>query len=74
MRNRYPKEAFEDRLDVPFENTLMPIPSGYDTYLRIAFGDYMTPPPEEKQVPSHEAVLIDAENSYTAYKGDLYDA
>ena len=33
----------------------MPIPVGYDTYLSTAFGDYMTPPPADKQVPHHDA-------------------
>lgn len=72
MRNRYPKEAFEKRLDVPFENTQMPIPAGYDSYLRIAFGDYMTPPPEEKRVPMHDAVLIDTDNTYKIYRNFFY--
>ena len=27
----------------------MPIPVGYDAYLKTAFGDYMTPPPADKK-------------------------
>lgn len=64
MKNKYPKDAFSKRIDVPFENTMMPIPAGYDSYLRIAFGDYMTLPPVNERAPSHEAVLIDAEKAY----------
>lgn len=45
---------------------------GYDTYLKMAFGDYMTLPPEEKQIPKHDAVKIDLENSYKIYKGKEY--
>ena len=55
-----------------FENTKMPIPVGYDIYLKTAFGDYMTPPPKEKQVPHHDAVITDMENSYIKYKGEYY--
>ena len=50
----------------------MPIPVGYDIYLKTAFGDYMTPPPIEKQVPHHDAVIPDMENSYIKYKGEYY--
>lgn len=34
---------------VPFENLLLPIPKGYDMYLRKLYGDYMAIPPEEKR-------------------------
>ena len=71
MKNRYPKEAFEKRIDVPFENTTMPIPEGCDAYLSIAFGDYMTLPPEEKRRPSHESVITDVSNPYTEYRNIL---
>ncbi|MBR5046904.1 MAG: LicD family protein [Eubacterium sp.] len=72
MKNRYPKECFADAVFLDFEDTKMPVPVGYDTYLKIAFGDYMTPPPVEKQVPSHDAVFIDTDRPYTDYKGVYY--
>ena len=50
----------------------MPIPVGYDIYLKTAFGDYMIPPPKEKQVPHHDSVIVDMENSYLKYKGEYY--
>ena len=34
------------------------------------FGDYMTPPPAEKQVPHHDAIIADMDKSYTEYKGE----
>lgn len=71
MKNRYPRECFDSALSVPFEDTQMPIPIGYDAYLKIAFGDYMKFPPEEKQVPSHDA-FIDIKSPYTKYKGIQY--
>ena len=72
MKKKYPISSFEDALWLPFEETELPIPVGYDAYLKTAFGDYMIPPPVEKQVAHHDAVLIDLEKSYTHYKGEYY--
>ena len=72
MKKKYPISSFEDALWLPFEETELPIPIGYDAYLKTAFGDYMTPPPVEKQVGHHDAVLVDLEKSYTHYKGEYY--
>ena len=38
-----------------FEGRLFRIPVGYDSYLTGIYGDYMTPPPIEKQVTHHMA-------------------
>lgn len=70
MRKKYPIEAFEKNIFVPFEDTEMPIPCGYDDYLKTAFGDYMTPPPKEKQIAHHDAILLDLERSYRDYDGE----
>lgn len=72
MKKKYPISSFENALWLPFEDTKLPIPIGYDAYLKTAFGDYMTPPPVEKQVAHHDAVLVDLEKSYTHYKGEYY--
>lgn len=48
----------------------MPIPVGYAAYLSTAFGDYMTPPPADKQVPHHDAIIADMDKSYREYKGE----
>ena len=72
MKKKYPISSFDDALWLPFEETELPIPVGYDAYLKTAFGDYMTPPPVEKQVAHHDVVLIDLEKSYTHYKGEYY--
>ena len=68
MGNRYPAEAFRKARRMRFEEAELPVPEGYDDYLHIAFGDYMQLPPEEKQVPSHEAVVIDTDRPYWEYK------
>lgn len=47
------REWFEDVIDAPFEDTTVKIPRDYDGYLTCLYGDYMTPPPPEKQVSEH---------------------
>lgn len=35
---------YEDECEMPFENTTIPVPAGYDGLLRIKYGDdYMMP-------------------------------
>lgn len=72
MRNWYPKEAFDKAIFLPFGDGEMPIPVGYDAYLKIAFGDYMQLPPKEKQVGHHDALFMDLDKSYKEYKGVYY--
>lgn len=49
----YKKSVLGKPIMVPFEDTYLPVPEGYDLWLRQIFGDYMTPPPVEKQVGLH---------------------
>lgn len=72
MKKKYPIEAFESSVFMPFEGTEMPLPVGYDSYLKTAFGDYMTPPPVDKQVAHHDAVLLDLDHGYKMYQGEYY--
>lgn len=72
MRNEYPKEAFEPAVRKSFEGFMAALPGGYDTYLTMAFGDYMQFPPEDEQIPKHETVFIDTHNSYKIYRGKEY--
>ncbi len=68
MRNEYPKIIFSSSVYEEFEGLKMPIPIGYDRYLKIAFGDYMTMPPEEKQISHHDIVFMDLDKSYKEYR------
>lgn len=43
------KEWFSDMKYVKFENLKLPIPIGYDKYLKVLYGDYMKLPPVEEQ-------------------------
>ena len=72
MIRDYPKDIFEKAILKKFEGELMPIPVGYDKYLKMAFGDYMKLPPKEDQIPKHEATKIDTKHSYKKYKGIFY--
>ena len=58
MKLEYPKEIFEKAEYKEFEGYMLPLPIGYDKYLRMAFGDYMQLPPKEQQVPKHDFEAI----------------
>ncbi len=54
MMHIWHPEQFEEKIRVPFEHLVCPIPKRYDEVLRILFGpDYMTPPPESERVAKH---------------------
>lgn len=39
--HRYKKEYYEDCVRIPFENTTIPVPIGYDAMLRKRYGNYL---------------------------------
>lgn len=47
-----PKEA-EEKAELDFEGYRMMVPKDWNTVLTVVYGDYMTPPPKEKQVATH---------------------
>ena len=53
----FPTEAFSGTRMMSFEQINIPVPAGYDTLLRIRYGDYMTPPPGDHHVSNHENSL-----------------
>lgn len=59
------KHLFDDTVWMDFETIKVPVPSGYDQYLRLMFGEsYMIP----KRCPSlHNDIFFDPDNSYTKY-------
>lgn len=51
----------------PYENTQCQIPEHPECYLTATYGDYMTPPPVEKQVGMHYCVGFSATTPYKEY-------
>lgn len=72
MQNEYPKEIFKSAVLVDFEDIKAPLPIGYDQYLKMAFGDYMSLPKQSERAAHHELEFIDMDNSYKIYKGKYY--
>ena len=50
----FPSDLFDEYEDVVFDGVRCRIIKGYDSFLRMYYGDYMQLPPLEKQVPSHD--------------------
>ena len=61
----YRKELLASSIVLPFENTSIKAPIGYHEYLTYKYGDYMTLPPVEKQVPHHSLVYLNMEEALT---------
>ena len=60
----YTKESVERRwfnetVELPFEDITLEAPKDYVDYLTYFYGDYMTPPPEDKRYTRHSVVEID---------------
>lgn len=60
------REDFENPIEVPFENTTICVPNGYDRYLKMDFGDYMKLPPVDQQVGNHPA-FVDLNTPFKYY-------
>ncbi len=52
------KSTFYDTIEWEFEGYKFPIPREYDYVLTKNYGDYMMPPPPEKQKPHHGIIQI----------------
>ena len=50
----FPSDLFNELIEIPFENLLLPAPKQFDAVLKQYYGDYMTLPPKENQFYSHE--------------------
>lgn len=48
-----PREWYREYTDVPFEGHMFRMYADYDDILTDAYGDYMTPPPEEERIGKH---------------------
>lgn len=68
MQNEYPAEDFASAVCCEFEGQMEPLPVGYDRYLRMAFGDYMQMPPEDKRKPQHNVVILDLDTPWEQHE------
>lgn len=59
------KEYFDDYALFPFETEVFRVPVKYHEFLSGIYGDYMTPPPAEKQKSHHDYLLIDFKRRLT---------
>lgn len=64
----YPRKWYDSYERVPFEDTDIRVPVGYDKLLATIYSDYMTPPPQEKQVAHMEDSILDLHHSFRDYK------
>ena len=49
----YDKDWYKEIIRVPFEDTLLPVPVGYDAMLTAMYGDYMQRPEEKDREAAH---------------------
>ncbi len=64
----FKKEWFSDYVELPFEDTTMRCPVGYDEYLTQQFGNYMEIPPEaDREVHSIDGI-VDLDKPYSCYQ------
>lgn len=66
-KNVFPIEWFKTKVTVPFEDSEMYLPVGYDAMLNQQFGDYMTPLPPDEQSNHMSEGIADVCNSYLDY-------
>lgn len=52
-------EWVRETVEIPFENMTISAPVEYITYLETFYGDYMTPPPEDKRYNRHSVTQLD---------------
>ena len=64
------RHIFDETLFVPFEYLQVPVPAGYDEFLRTQYGDdYMTP----QKIPNHHGSLVlDTKHSYKEVAPRVY--
>lgn len=59
------REILSNLTELEFEGKMYKAPVGYDEWLTLLYGDYMTPPPPEKRTSGHdlEAYIKDSSDS-----------
>jgi lipopolysaccharide cholinephosphotransferase len=65
MKNIIPQKWIEETVWVPFEDIQVRVPKYYHEYLTHIYGDYMTPPPDDKKDDRHVVKYLDFEKRLT---------
>lgn len=58
-----PAGWFSEMVEMPFEDTVAKMPSGYDEMLRTFYGNYMELPRREQQISNHFHYFVDLERA-----------
>ena len=64
MADLMPSQWLRQTVRLPFEDMQLPCPKEYDKYLTTLYGDYMTPPPEDKRDSEHHVAYRSVDKSY----------
>ena len=54
IKEMFPRKFFDEIIDIDFEGYKLQTIKEYEKYLEHTYGDYMTPPPPEKQITHHD--------------------
>ena len=68
---RWPASDFADTVRLPFEDTTVPAPAGWDDQLRAIYGDYMQFPPAEECAATHDSGHTDPDTPYLRLLAEL---
>lgn len=67
VMEKTPKEIYGQGTKASFEGLSVRVPSQYDTYLRVKYGDYTKDPPKSQQVGHHYYAAMDLSVPYYEY-------
>ena len=67
MSQIYPAYLLDEYIDWPFEDLICKVPKAYDEMLTLTYGNYMTPPPVQKQKGHHYSKGFDMHIGYKDY-------
>lgn len=66
-KNIFPRQWFEQRVEVVFSGKNYPVPASFDAMLTQIYGDYMVLPADEEKRCKVHGVIVDPDNSYEQY-------
>lgn len=72
LKRYYDSSIFDGFEYKQFESLTIRVPTGWDTFLKDRYGDYMTPPDKKEIDTRQEYIKLDCEKAYQEYKGQYY--